>query len=90
MPDSFLSLLRTENQARGIGQYAIDFLADRYDGPSDAVLAKIEQFHLDSIACAVSALACKTNAPTILRQEALDYVVRDRAKGLRYWGPKHG
>ena len=45
----------------------------RYPGPSEAVLRKVEQFHLDSIACGVSALAARTNAPTVLRQEALEY-----------------
>merc|ERR1719182_777697 len=30
-------------------------------------------FHTDSVMCGVSALALKTNAPTVLRQEALDY-----------------
>ena len=46
----------------------------RHPGPSDAVLDRVEQFHLDSIACGVSALAAGANAPTVLRQEALEYV----------------
>jgi 2-methylcitrate dehydratase len=48
-------------------------LAGRHGGPSDAVLARVEQFHLDSVACGVSALAWGANAPAVLRQEALDY-----------------
>ena len=30
-------------------------------------------FHTDSVMCGISALALKTNAPTILREEALTY-----------------
>ena len=30
-------------------------------------------FHTDSVMCGVSALALKTNAPTLLRREALRY-----------------
>src|SRR4029079_5873137 len=77
--NQFVSLPRDSNQARGIGQYALDMIQGRHPGPSDAVLKKIEQFHLDSVACGVSALAARANAPTVLRQEALDYPAsRDR------------
>src|SRR4051812_20479293 len=69
----FITLRRDTNQARGIAQYAADVLKGKYPGPSDAVLARVEQFHLDSIACGVSALAAGANAPTVLRREALDY-----------------
>src|SRR3989304_2793935 len=51
--------------------------AARHAGPTDAVLRKTEQFHLDSVACGVSALACRANAPTVLRREALEYRVSD-------------
>lgn len=71
----FLTLPRDQNQARGIGQYAIDFLAGKFPEPSNAAYAAVERFHLDSIACAVSALACRTNAPTLLRREALEYAI---------------
>lgn len=70
-----ITLRADENQARGIGQYALDMLAGRHAGPADAVLAKTEQFHLDSVACGVSALALGANAPTVLRREALEYRV---------------
>src|SRR5262245_47547027 len=73
MTSQFVMLSRHENQARGIGQYAIDFLAGRLGRPSDAVLRRVEEFHLDSVGCAVAALALRTNAPTILRAEALNY-----------------
>jgi 2-methylcitrate dehydratase len=68
-----LVLARTDNQALGIGRYAIDFLAGKLGEPSPVVFEKVEQFHLDSIACAVSALAEAANAPRVLRAEALAY-----------------
>ena len=71
----FITLPRDSNQARGIAQYALDMLQGRHAGPSNAVLARVEQFHLDSIACGVSALAAGANAPTVLRREALEYRV---------------
>ncbi|MBI2823976.1 MAG: MmgE/PrpD family protein [Planctomycetia bacterium] len=82
MPNKFLTLTRGENQARGIAQYAIDFMAGRFGGPADAVYQTVERFHLDSIACGVSALACGANAPTVLRREALEYVCREPAQGV--------
>ena len=84
--NQFVTLGRSDNQARAIGQYALDMLAGRHPGPSDAVLAKTEQFHLDSIACGVSALACGANAPTVLRREALEYQVAARAPGVPMFG----
>jgi 2-methylcitrate dehydratase len=84
--DQFVTLPRSENQARGIAQYALDIMSGRHPGPSDAVLTKIEQFHLDSVACGVSALACRTNAPTVLRREALEYRATDGTKGVPMFG----
>ncbi|MEX0585875.1 MAG: MmgE/PrpD family protein, partial [Pirellulales bacterium] len=71
--DQFVTLPCDSNQARGIAQYALDIVQVRHPGPSDVVLRKVEQFHLDSVACGVSALACGANAPTVLRREALEY-----------------
>ena len=65
--NQFITLRANENQARGIGQYALEVLAGKHPGPSDAVLAKTEQFHLDSVACGVSALALGANACMIGR-----------------------
>jgi 2-methylcitrate dehydratase len=73
MSSKYVKLSRHENQARGIGQYAVDFLAGRLGGPSEAALKRVELFHLDSVACAVAALATGMKAPTILREEALSY-----------------
>src|SRR5688572_9005323 len=53
-----VSLSRNSNQALGIGQFAIDFLAGSLGpGPSNAVLARTKLFHSDSVLCGVSALA---------------------------------
>ena len=84
--NQFVTLSRASNQARGIGQYAIDMLQGRYPGPSEAVLKKVEQFHLDSVACGVSALAAGTNAPTVLRQEALEYPTPSVRGGVPMFG----
>src|SRR5262245_48121619 len=73
MTNHYVTLRRDTNQARGIGQYAIDFLAGKLGQPSPAVLDKVEQFHFDTVACAVAALAIGANAPTLLRAEALTY-----------------
>lgn len=73
MADGYVKLPRHGNQARGIGQYAIDFLAGHLGQPDAAVLERTEQFHLDSIACAVAALATDCPAPRILREEAFAY-----------------
>ncbi|MBA4017527.1 MAG: hypothetical protein C0483_10180 [Pirellula sp.] len=85
--DQRLTLPRDTNQVRGLAQYAIDFLADRFPEPSDAAYGRVEQFHLDSIACGVSALACGTNAPNLLRREALSYLANDTE---RYGVPLFG
>lgn len=69
-----VSLTPSSNQALGIGQFAIDFLAGRLGpGPSEAVLERTRLFHTDAFLCGASALALGTNAPTLLRAEALDY-----------------
>lgn len=88
MTTSYLTLSRDENQARGIAQYAIDFMGGKYPPPAPEVLQKVEQFHLDSIACGVSALACRTNAPTVLRREALEYRTADAARGVPCFGSR--
>jgi 2-methylcitrate dehydratase len=69
-----VTLARDTNQALGIGQFAIDLLAGTLgDGPSAAVLERTQLFHTDAVLCGVSALALHTNAPTLLRNEALEY-----------------
>ncbi len=72
-----VTLARDSNQALGIGQFAIDFLAN--GEPSEKVLERVRLFHTDAVLCGLSALALGTNAPTILRQEALEYADPDGA-----------
>jgi 2-methylcitrate dehydratase len=74
---------RHSNQALGIGQYAIDFLRD--GRPDPEVLERTVLFHTDAVLCGVSALALGTNAPTLLRQEALNYRTR---KGATVFGSR--
>lgn len=73
--NTMLTLARGDNQVRLLAQYALDFLGDKFAEPADAVYRRVEAFHLDSVACGVSALALGTNAPRILREEALEYAV---------------
>ncbi len=75
MTTQAVTLRCDENQARRLAQYALDFMAGNYNEPDPAVFRMVERFHLDSIACGVSALACGANAPRVLRQEALEFAV---------------
>ncbi len=71
------------NQALGIARFAIDFLSDdsaKRGQPSAAVLERTNLFFTDAVLCGLSALALKTNAPTILREEALQYPVTEATK----------
>mmetsp|Transcript_18109 Transcript_18109/g.20275 ORF Transcript_18109/g.20275 Transcript_18109/m.20275 type:complete len:533 (+) Transcript_18109:2-1600(+) len=76
-------LAANSNQALGIAQFAIDFLGGKFSGPDQSVLKRTELFHTDSVVCGLSALALKTNAPTILRAEALEW---EHKQGARVFG----
>jgi 2-methylcitrate dehydratase len=65
---------------------AIDFFAGKYPPPGEAAMARVEQFHLDCVACAVSAIAMGTNSPTVLRNEALRYQRGHNEAGGRCFG----
>jgi len=82
-----VNLPRNTNQALGIGRFAIDFMRGKYGkGPSDSVLKRTEMFHTDAVLCGVSALALGTNAPTLLRTEALEYTVSKPEHGASVFG----
>lgn len=81
---SATTLPRNTNQALGIGQYAIDFM--RGGEPAPSVRARTILFHTDSVLCGVSALALGTNAPRLLREEALGYP--RKKSGARVFGSK--
>jgi hypothetical protein len=55
-----------------------------------SVFARVEQFHTDSVVCGLSALALRTNAPSVLRAEALDYAlpVTSKLNGAYVFGSK--
>lgn len=86
MSNQYVCLRRDENQARSLGQYAIDFCTGNYPGPDACVMARTEQFHLDSVGCAVAALGCNANAPSLLRDEALTYRVEGESAGPPCFG----
>ena len=77
---SQVRLAPDSNQALGVGQFAVDFMSGKLGpGPSEQVLERTCQFHTDSVLCGLSALALQTNAPTVLRDEALQYPDNDGA-----------
>lgn len=87
MADSHKHLPATSNQALGIAEYAIEFMAS--GAPDQAVLDKTRQFNTDATLCGLSALALGTNAPTILRNEALQYATPDGDNGPGLGKSKH-
>lgn len=74
------------NQALGIGEFACKFMRGQIGTPDEAVFRRTEQFFVDACLCGVSALALGTNAPTILRAEALDYPAPDGKPGATVFG----
>jgi len=78
-----VSLLRNTNQALGIGQFAVDFMSGTIGKPEAKVADRALMFHTDSVLCGLSAIALKTNAPTLLRAEASEY---PRGNGVPVFG----
>lgn len=76
-------LKANKNQARELGDYAIEFMKN--GNPSVKVLERCKLFHTDSVFCGLSALALKTNAPTIL---AYEYINKILAKKPNHWQPE--
>ncbi len=82
---NFITLPADSNQALGLARYALAFLwgePGQRGEPDPAVLARTNLFHTDAVLCGVSALALGTNAPNVLRDEALTYAVSDRTPTL--------
>ncbi len=75
--DTAVRLPRTENQALALGQFAIDFMNGTIGQPDESVEKHTIRFFTDAVLCGLSALALETNAPTILRNEALAYAQDD-------------
>ncbi len=64
------------NQALGLARYAIDFMGEepgKKGEPDKAVLERTNLFYTDAVLCGLSAIALGTNAPVLLRNEALQY-----------------
>ncbi|MCZ6611657.1 MAG: MmgE/PrpD family protein [Planctomycetota bacterium] len=77
------TLARDSNQALGIGEFAINFMNGSIGEPDEAVLNRTVMFFTDSVICGISAIALATNAPTVLRNEALEY---ERPDGVPIFG----
>ena len=71
--DTFVCLNRDTNQALGIGRFACDFVSGAIGAPDKTVEHRTVQFFVDSVLCGLSAIALGTNAPRVLREEALEY-----------------
>eukprot|EP01083_Nonionella_stella_P058246 152616_1 len=84
--DNAVNLPSDSNQALGIAQYAIDFMGDKWKGPSESVLRRVAMFHSDAVLCGLSALALRTNAPVVLRAEAREYPACAGEEGARVFG----
>ena len=80
MPDTHTILKADTNQALGIAKYAIDFLAS--GAPDASVIERTELFNTDATICGLSAIALGTNAPNVLRNEALSYPVSGQTPRL--------
>ena len=83
MSNQYVTISRSQNQAIALGEYAIEFIRGA-GRPSSRVIDRLEQFHIDSVGCALAALGLKMNAPTVLRQEAYRYPAREQ--GARCFG----
>lgn len=71
----YVMLRRDTNQARGLAEYALAFMAGKIGGELHPdVVERTELFHSDSVFCGISAISEGCNAPKVLREEALaDY-----------------
>jgi len=75
------------NQALGIGRFAVEFMSDeagKRGEPGAEVLERTNMFHTDAVLCGISAIARGTNAPLVLRREAMRY--RTAAPGFGTMG----
>ena len=79
MANDRITLPSGSNQALGIAEYALDFIAEKYGEIGTSVLERTKLFFTDSIACGVAAIAMGANAPSVLRREAASYKSEDGA-----------
>ena len=71
--DTAVSLPKNSNQALGIGKFSVRFIRGGMGEPAQGVLDRTALFFTDAVLCGLSAIAVKTNAPTVLRNEALEF-----------------
>ena len=71
--ETTVTLPRRENQALALGRFAVDFMGGTVGDPAPSVLERTLVFFTDSVVCGISAIAAGTNAPRVLRAEALEY-----------------
>jgi hypothetical protein len=67
----YTTLFSNTNQAQGLAEFAIEFLEQDSKKIDERVYNRTRLFHTDSVLCGLSALALRTNAPNILRREAI-------------------
>lgn len=84
--ESHVTLPADSNQALGLAHYALDFMwakpsSQGHAAPDASVIARTELFHTDACLCGTSALALGTNAPNLLRNEALSYATPQSGTG---------
>ncbi|MDG1136647.1 MAG: MmgE/PrpD family protein, partial [Phycisphaerales bacterium] len=77
--DTAVSLPKNSNQALGIGEFAVNFMSGSIGKPAQEVLDRTALFFTDAVLCGLSAVAVKTNAPTVLRTEALEFPTENGA-----------
>ena len=75
---SSVVLKKDINQAHELAKYSINFMEK--GNPAPQVLERTKMFHTDSVICGLSALALKTNAPHVLRNEALENALGKNTK----------
>jgi len=71
--ETAVALPKNSNQALGIGAFAVDFMSGAIGEPAQEVFDRTALFFTDAVLCGLSAIAVKTNAPTVLRAEALGF-----------------
>ena len=86
-----VTLKRSSNQALGLAEYAKHFLNNNVN-VSKNVYERLKLFHTDSVVCGLSALSLRTNAPHVLRNEALNlykvspsYQYKSKVFGSQEW-----
>lgn len=85
--ETHITLPADSNQALGIGEFAVKFMSGK-GRPGEAVFDRTNMFHVDAVMCGVSAIALNTNAPRILRAEAIDYRDPEGRSGATIFGSR--